>query len=33
VVFVDAEKNLLGVYGAVAGGKGSVVTIRETRKA
>ena len=33
VVFVDAEKNLLGVYGAVAGGKGSVVTIREARKA
>ncbi len=33
VVFVDAEKNLLGVHGAVAGGKGSVVTIREARKA
>jgi large subunit ribosomal protein L3 len=33
VVLVDAEKNLLAVYGAVAGGKGSVVSIRETRKA
>jgi large subunit ribosomal protein L3 len=33
VVLVDAENNLLGVYGAVAGGKGSVVTIREARKA
>lgn len=33
VVYVDSEKNLLGVHGAVAGGKGSVVTIRETRKA
>jgi large subunit ribosomal protein L3 len=33
VVFVDAEKNLLGLHGPVAGGKGSVVTIREARKA
>jgi large subunit ribosomal protein L3 len=33
VVYVDPEKNLLGVYGAVAGGKGAVVSIKEARKA
>jgi large subunit ribosomal protein L3 len=32
IVFVDTEKNLLGVHGAVAGSKGAVVTIRESRK-
>ena len=32
IVFVDPEKNLLGVHGPVAGGKGSVVSIREARK-
>lgn len=33
VVLVDTENNLIGVHGAVAGGKGSIVTIREARKA
>jgi large subunit ribosomal protein L3 len=33
VVLVNAEMNILGVYGAVAGGKGSIVSIREARKA
>jgi ribosomal protein L3 len=33
VVFVDTEKNLIGLHGAVAGGKGAVVSIREARKA
>jgi large subunit ribosomal protein L3 len=32
VVYVDTERNLLGLHGAVAGGKGSVVSIREARK-
>jgi large subunit ribosomal protein L3 len=32
VVLVDAERNLIGVYGAVPGGKGSVVVLNETRK-
>ena len=32
VVLVDAEKNLIGVRGAVAGGKGSLVSIKEARK-
>lgn len=32
IVLVDAEKNLLGLHGAVAGGKGSIVNIREARK-
>ncbi|MCL4561819.1 MAG: 50S ribosomal protein L3 [Chloroflexi bacterium] len=32
VVLVDAERNLLGVRGAVPGGKGSLVVIKETRK-
>jgi len=32
VVLVDAERNLLGVHGAVPGSKGSVIMIKETRK-
>lgn len=32
VVLVDTERNLIGVRGAVAGGKGAVVTIKEARK-
>jgi large subunit ribosomal protein L3 len=32
VVLVDTEKNLIGVRGAVPGGKGAIVTIREVRK-
>ncbi len=32
VVFVDAERNLLGVHGAVPGPKGGLVTIKEARK-
>ncbi len=32
VVMVDAERNLIGVHGAVPGGKGSVVVLKETRK-
>ena len=32
VVLVDAERNLLGVCGAVAGGKGGLVMIKEARK-
>lgn len=32
VVMVDAERNLLGVHGAVPGGKGGVVLIKEARK-
>ncbi|MBX3003456.1 MAG: 50S ribosomal protein L3, partial [Anaerolineales bacterium] len=33
VAFVDTEKNLIGLHGAVSGGKGAIVTIREARKA
>ena len=33
VVLVDVERNLIGVRGPVPGGKGSIVTIREARKA
>ncbi len=33
VVMVNKDMNLIGVHGAVAGGKGSIVTIREARKA
>lgn len=33
VVLVNPELNVIGVYGAVAGGKGSIVSIREARKA
>ncbi len=32
VVMVDAERNLLGIHGAVPGGKGGVVMIKEARK-
>ncbi len=32
VVLVDAERNLIGLYGAVPGGKGSLVMLKETRK-
>lgn len=32
IVLVDAERNLIGVHGAVPGGKGSVIMIKETRK-
>lgn len=32
VVLVDSERNLIGVRGAVAGGKGAVVSIKEARK-
>ena len=32
IVLVDAERNLLGVHGAVPGGKGGLVLIQEARK-
>ena len=32
VELVDAERNLIGVRGAVPGGKGAVLSIKETRK-
>lgn len=32
IVLVDAERNLIGLHGAVPGGKGSVVVLKETRK-
>ena len=32
VVMVDNERNLLGVHGAVPGGKGGIVVIKEARK-
>jgi large subunit ribosomal protein L3 len=32
VVMVDAERNLLAVHGAVPGGKGGLVMIKESRK-
>jgi len=32
VIMVDAERNLLGIHGAVPGGKGGVVMIKEARK-
>ncbi len=32
VVMVDPGRNLIGVHGAVPGGKGSVVVLKETRK-
>ncbi len=32
IVMVDAERNLLGLHGAVPGGKGGVVLIKEARK-
>ncbi len=33
IALVDVERNLIGVRGSVPGGKGSIVTIREARKA
>jgi large subunit ribosomal protein L3 len=32
IVLVDAERNLIGVNGAIPGGKNSVVMIKEARK-
>lgn len=32
VVIVDAERNLIGLHGAVPGGKGSLLVLKETRK-
>jgi large subunit ribosomal protein L3 len=32
VILVDAERNLLGVRGAVPGSKGGLVMIKEARK-
>jgi large subunit ribosomal protein L3 len=32
VVLVDAERNLLGIRGAVPGGKGGLLLIKEARK-
>lgn len=32
IVLVDPERNLIGLHGAVPGGKGSVVVVKETRK-
>ena len=32
VVMVDAERNLIAINGAVPGGKGSLVMIKESRK-
>ena len=32
IVLVDTERNLLGVHGAVPGGKGGLVVIKEARK-
>jgi len=32
IVMVDAERNLLGIKGAVPGGKGGLVMIKEARK-
>jgi large subunit ribosomal protein L3 len=32
VVLVDAERNLIGVHGAVPGSKGGLVIINEARK-
>jgi large subunit ribosomal protein L3 len=32
IVLVDAERNLLGVYGSVPGAKGSIIMIKEARK-
>jgi large subunit ribosomal protein L3 len=32
VVMVDAERNLIGLNGAVPGGKGSLIVLKETRK-
>jgi large subunit ribosomal protein L3 len=32
IVMIDAERNLLGIRGAVPGGKGGLVLIKEARK-
>ena len=32
VVLVDADRNLIGINGAVPGAKGSLVVLRESRK-
>jgi large subunit ribosomal protein L3 len=32
VAFIDAERNLIGVKGAVPGSRGGLVTIRDARK-
>jgi len=32
IVMVDTERNLLGVKGAVPGGKGGLILIKEARK-
>jgi large subunit ribosomal protein L3 len=32
IVMIDAERNLLGIKGAVPGGKGGLVLIKEARK-
>jgi large subunit ribosomal protein L3 len=32
VLLVDAERNIIGLNGAVPGAKGSLVVIKETRK-
>jgi large subunit ribosomal protein L3 len=32
VILVDAERNLIGVHGAVPGPKGGLVMIKEARK-
>jgi large subunit ribosomal protein L3 len=32
VVLVDAARNVIGLNGAVPGGKGSLVVLKETRK-
>jgi ribosomal protein L3 len=32
VVLVDAERNLIGLHGAVPGGKGWPVMVKEARK-
>jgi len=32
IVFLDADRNLLGINGSVPGGRGSLVLVKETRK-
>jgi large subunit ribosomal protein L3 len=32
VVLIDIERNLLGVKGAIPGGKGGLILIKEARK-
>jgi ribosomal protein L3 len=31
-VLIDADRNLIGLHGAVPGSKGSVVMVKESRK-